>query len=1062
MQIWKFFIERWRITSLLVALIVLLGWGSLQSLPLESNPEVKIPIATVSTVYSGASPTDVEELITTPLEQELDDLDDVDSITSTSSEGVSVIVVQFEAGADLKDSVRELQDEVKKAQVRLPDDASESIVAEISLDDRPIINVSIVGNATTEEVAYWGEQLQEELESISGVLEVDLAGVDKEEVQIFVDRGKLANLELTLGQVLSTLRSENMNFPVGSVLVDTLSYQVSFKGQLKTPEQISQVPILEREGQTIVLGDIAEVRRSLPLPTSSSSIYIPGEGERNAVSLSVKKQTGANVTEVADTVRERAEIFGEEELPTSFDAIITGDRSVFVREDVAILASSAMQTVLIIAIILFLALGVKEALLVGGSIPLIFLITFIGLSSLGFSLNGLVLFSLILSLGIVVDTSIIMIEGMFEARERGLNARDAALDAVKTYRAPLVSGTLTTMSAFFPMTLMTGITGEYVKFIPLTINVTLIASLFVALFIVPAIGSWVYAKFKDAKKKEPILGKYIQPLRVWYEKHLLAILRNRSLKKRWVWGMVAAFVLSLMLPILGFLKLQLFPPVDIDFFYVNVELPVGTKLEKTEEKMELAKEIIFQRPEIESVVSSSGAGGSHLGRITVNIVDGSERALLSYEISEQLREEFQQISGARVEIEELAAGPPVGAPIEARLFGDSLDLLETTAQDLVTLLKGIPGTQEVESSVSVGTGEFVLAPKREALRYYGISAQNLASELRTLVFGADVMSFLEAGEEIDVRIRGDFRLESCREDTLVQVEEAVGNQVLCESVPRSVKDIEGYLISTQRGLVPVSELASVELAPNITEIQHQDTETVVYVRSSVNAETVPTVVVEEVQDKIASGEFEIPEGVRLDFGGETESTTESFESLGRAMNIGIFLIAFILVLQFQSYRQPFIILGTLPLALIGVFFGLALLGRNFSFPGFIGIVALMGVVVNDAIVLIDRMNQKRKEGELIQSVVEACSERLQPVILTTLTTALGVLPLAFADEVWGDLAWTIFFGMLFATTLTLLMVPILYTSLYNGKKRFRRTRRLLGWVWSRLGHLVRRVLPEKT
>ena len=1048
---WGFFVKNWRVALLVLALFVIGGTASLFSLPLESDPEVKIPIAVVSTAYPGASPADIEKLITDRIEEKLKNLDDLERLTSTSSEGISSITVEFDARADLTESIRNLRDEVDTAKSNLPDGATDPVVIEISVSDQPIIAASLLSNLPPSEMKKYGEDLQNILEGISGVSEANLFGLENEEVQVLVNIQKLEGYEIALSEVVNAISRNHIDFPIGSLLTDGFYYTASLKAQFNSAEELLELPVASRGGQNIYLRDIAEVREAFTEKVSAAKVFRTEEEDyRDSITIQIKKKMGANIVEIADTVKAEVAKFKKEQLPPAVEVLITNDWSKFVRQDIRILGRSALQTIAIIFVVLFLALGRKEAMMVGFSIPLIFLLAFIGLNLAGETLNGIVLFSLILSLGLIVDTSIVIMEGIHEGvKEKGLSGRDAALLAVHTFKAPLIAGTLTTISVFIPMMLMSGIMGEFIKHIPITVIITLTASLFVAIFILSAIAARVFRDYQKTEKrdKKPLLEKFVTPLRAWYLAKIREILNSKKKRRGVVVGILLTFFVTLAFPFIGILKVQMFPEVDLDFFMVNVELPVGATLEETARVTEKVEKLIPDLSEVENFVSivggigtsfvlhSSGFAATNRAQITVNLSEVDARKIKSYEIAEMLREKVKPITGAKVEIEELSAGPPSGAPVEIRVKGEEVGQLEQVAEMLATELEKVPGTRNVSSDVEHGTGEFHFKLKRDRLNFYGISAVAVAAELRAAVFGNDSVKILRGGEETPIVVALDFRSEECRSDKFTQILEKRDRLTLCRNNPSDISQIRNLLISTPRGTVPVSELAEIELHPAITIIRHRDTDTVVNVHAYVEEGVLPVEVLKQFQQNSASYESQIPDGVSLEFGGETEDIDESFASLFRAMGVGIFLIALILVLQFNSFRQPFIILFTLPLALIGVFAGLALIGRNLSFPGFIGIVALSGVVVNDAIVLIDRINKNIRKGlPKIEAIIRSGGERLQPIILTTITTSLGVLPLAFANELWADLAWSIAFGISFATVLTLVMVPIFYNTLESGEE----------------------------
>ena len=1048
-SVWGFFVNNWRVTLLTIIAFFVAGTASLIALPLESDPEVKIPIAVVSTAYPGASPADVEKLITDRLEEKLKNLEDLDKLSSSSSEGVSSITVEFDARADLTESIRDLRDEVDNAKADLPEDATDPIVTEIRADNWPIITVSLLANLPPDEMKMYAEDLQDTLEGLPGASEVILSGIEQEEMQVLVDIQKLEGYGISLSTVVSAIAANHIDFPIGALRTNEYYYTASLKGQFDSVEELLNLPVTSFGGQNIYLRDIAEVREVFAEKMSEAMIYRVSEDDyRESVTLQVKKKTGANIIELADRVKERVAEYKADELPPKVDVLITSDWSKFIRQDVMTLGRSGLQTIAIIFLVLFLALGRKEALMVGSSIPLIFLLAFTGLSLIDETINGIVLFSLILSLGLIVDTSIVIMEGIYDGvKEKGLNGREAALLAIHTYKAPLISGTFTTISVFIPMMLMTGIMGEYVKHIPYTVIITLFSSLFVAIFLLSAVAARVFRNYHRSHKKDrkPILEKFIIPLRAWYSAKIRNILQSKWKRRGTVIGAIVAFLIAMSFPFVGVLKVQMFPLVDFDFFMLNVELPTGATLQETAKVTEEAEKMIQDLPEVENFVTimggaganftfeAGGTAGTNKSQITINLTDMGDRKIKSYEVADILREKVAVITEADVEVEELQAGPPTGAPVEVRVKGTDAAELEMLAVMLGEELKSIEGARDISTDVEHGTGEFHFQLKRDRLNFYGVTATQVAADLRTAVFGNDSVKILRSGEETPIVVSLDFRTEECRADKTNQILEKRDRITICRNDPQNISQIENLLIATPKGSVPVSELAEISLQPTISMIHHRDTETVVNVRAYTDEGVLATEVIENLQERVS--DLEIPAGTKLEFGGETEDITESYKSLASAMLVGIALIALILVLQFNSFRQPFIIMFTLPLALIGVFTGLALLGRNFSFPGFIGIVALSGVVVNDAIVLIDRINKNIQKGlSKLEAVVRSGGERLQPIILTSITTSAGVLPLAFTNEMWGDLAWTIALGILFSTVLTLVMVPIFYNALESEKE----------------------------
>lgn len=1048
---WSFFVERWKLTLVALVAIIIAGLGSVSSMPLESDPEIKIPIGVVSTVFPGASPTDVEELVTNELETELSTLDDIEQITSVSQEGVSSITVEFEASADITESIRKLRDKVSDAKGDLPEEAEDPTVIEIRSNDRPIITFSLLGSLSPELFKEIGEEIQEELEKISGVSEARLFGIEQRQMQILIDPTALEGLNLSLSQVNQVIRNNHLDSPVGSFFIDDFYYQGSLKAQFENAEELMELPVANRNGRNIFLKDIAEIREVFAKSQTITRIWQKKTNKyRPSVTLQVYKKTGGNIVDITKKAQTVVKDYIQTNLPQSVEVVVSGDESDAIQEDLETLGFSGLQAVVVIFLLLFIALGFREALLAALSLPFILLISFTGLYLNGETFNFMILFSLILSLGLIVDTSIVMMEGVHEnMKEKKLNSKDASLLAIDTYKNPLTSSTLTTISAFLPMALTPGRVGQYIAHIPRTVSITLFSSLIVAIFILPSIATKVFENIHEKEMKGALLDRLTQPLKKWYAKKIKNLLASKLKQWLWVIAMVMATASALALPALGILTVELFPGANVDFFNVEIEGPTGSSLE---DNLRIANQVeaeIESLPEVDNFVTivgggslartggpADGGGGQtsfNQTNITVNLIKKKNRTFTSGELADQFRKKINYITNATIKVQDLQTGPPTGADVEVRIIGEDLSQMEIYAEKVAGLLKEVEGTRDVETDIDRGTGEFYFTIKRDQAEFYGLSAAQIANELRSAVFGSRQIKIIKAGEETPIVIRLDYREEDCKNNKINQLVSKRDQLTLCDLNPKNIDQINRLLMNTSKGQIPMRELVDISLNPSITTIRHLETDRIINVRGFAKEGFIAENLRQGIQKKLEKNPA--PAGIRTQFGGEFEDTEESFNSLWKAMSIGLILIVFILVLQFNSFRQPFIIVFTLPLALIGVFYGLAALGRNFSFPAFIGIVALMGVVVNDAIVLIDRINTNIRSGfEKKEAITNGAMERLQPVLLTTITTATGILPLVWSSEFWVDLALAIFFGIIFATLLTLVMVPIFYNALENAKE----------------------------
>lgn len=1020
-----YFITHFRVALLLILSILLLGSMAVMNIDRESDPEVKIPIAVVSTFYPGASPSDIESLVTDEIENRLEELDDVKIVTSNSQTSISSIVIEFEASADLDDSIRELKDKVAEVN-GLPDEAEDPVVTQIRANDFPIITFSLVGNLTDTQLKQLGEIVQDELESISGVSEAPLLGAKETEYSVVVDKESLSRLSLPMSQVVGAIAASNMDMPLGDITINDLNYNLRTVSKFKSIEDLKKVVVSNDDGAPVLLEDVAQVQEKFKDVETISKFSVGGEKAVSSISLQLFKKTGGNILNIVDSAKERVEeLQAKQIIPKEVKIEISSDYSAFIREDLNTLGNSGLQATVLIFIVMLLALSFKEALISLFSIPMTFLITFAVLYNTGFTLNSMTLYALVLSLGLLVDTFIVILEGIFHNIREGYGPRRAALLSVSHYKKPLTAGTLTTISAFVPMLLVSGILGEYLKIFPITIAITLLASLFVSLVLVPSVGGVFLKAGKPKEQKDSLLEKYLtNALRRKYKKAVVKFLASRKAKVKTTVSMLIMLFASLGLLVGGIVPVELFPKIDIDFAFVDIEMPVGTDLEATEKVVDLVEAKLYEKDYIKSFVTtigqsssvgfSSGSSNEHLANININFVDEEDRDLKSYEITEELRKEFKNINEGKITLQELSAGPPTGAPVEARISGDDLDVLDQISVAVVNILKETEGVINVNSNREVSPADLTFSLDKEALAKSGLTVGEVSSFLRTAIFGVTATEASIDGEDIDIVVRLD-------KDSISSVEE-IQNISLINNYGQEVK---------------LSYVADFSLEPALASVRHRDFVRTITVQADLEPGFTPSVVVPKIEKKVKEKNI-IPSSYTVDFGGEVEDIEQSFNELWSAMIVAVLLIMIILVLQFNSYKKPFSVLMTLPLMLIGVVIGMLIFNLPFSFAVFLGLVSLAGIVVNDAIVLLDKTQRNVDEkGMLIKdALADAGDTRLQPIMLTSITTIIGVIPLAIADPFWLGMSIAIIFGLAFATIMQLFIIPMVYLK-FEGKKQLK-------------------------
>lgn len=1009
----SFFINRLPISILLIIGIIISGIFSLNTIPREVQPEINIPIGAVTTVLPGANPSDIETLITDPLEKAIANTEEIDSLSSTSSLGLSTIVVQFNADADMNQAIQDLKEKVDQVKSELPEDATEPNISRARANEVAVISFSIIGDRPLYELTKIAEDIKDEIETHPKVSKVNISGAQNKQIEVAIKKEEAESRNININQVIQLIKFSNYNLPLGVISTDKLNYSINVDSRYESIEDIKNIPIQPN----VYLKDIANIRETHNTQQVISKLSLNGKESKNSISLQVFKKDKANVIA---TVDETKEIVDQIKLPEDVEVAISNDFSEFIRTDLGILTNSGIQTTILIIIILFLALGLTEGILAGLSIPLTLLSTIAIIEALGMTINGLTLFSMVIALGLMVDTAIVIMEGVHENIRKGLSSKEAAAQAITTYKWPLIAGTLTTVFAFFPMLIVSGIVGEFLKSLPITISAALFSSLFISLTIIPAVTAKLLTK-KGADKKS-ILEPLFHKAGDIFQKLIAKILSRRLNRVLIIIISIILLASSFTLPITGALKVEMFPQTDIRYFIVDIEAPKGLILSETEKIVQEVEKEIYKVPEVESfltiigtkdgiiqtdIVSFSGGGNSNYANITVNLVQKEDREDKSYIIAERVRESLKKINTAKVTVRELSEGPPSDSPIAIRITGKDTEKLRKISNDLQTMLKEMPGTQNITTTLQDGLNQFTFKLNKDSLAQAGLSGIEVSSLIRTSIQGNKALDVTINEEDLSIFVKYDLP----EVNKLTQTD---------------LNTIKNFQITGRNGeKISFGDLADIKFTTGLQSIAHEEQKRIVKVKSDVEKDANSIEITQKVQEAIKN--YELEKGYTVEFGGDAEDVAESFQDLFKSMIVGVILIAFTLVLIFNSLKQPFIILLTLPLALIGVFPGLMSVGLALSFPAFLGVVALSGVVVNDAIVLIDRINTNRKNNMPFEdSIAEAANARLQPIIMTSITTIAGILPLALTNEFWAGLGFSLIFGLACATVLTLVVMPTLY------------------------------------
>jgi multidrug efflux pump subunit AcrB len=1015
---WKFFIEKRQFTFMLIAGVVLWGTVAAVQITKESAPEVSIPVGIVTTVLPGASSEDVERLVTNKLEEHLANIENLDTITSTSRDGLSSIVVQFLASANLEQSIQKLKDEVDKAKADLPEDATDPNVSDVNFVDQPVQIISISANAPFAELAALADRVKNELQTVKGVQRVDISGVRNREIDVVVKKEELARYGISLPQVVAAIGAANSSLPVGAIKVDDINYNIAFDGSFDATEDIGAVAILNVGGQVIYVRDIADVSDGVEKATSYSRVSVNGAPSEQAMTLLVYKVRGQDVTTVTRAVKTKFETLKTTILKDS-QVIISLDAGDEVQKDLTELTRTGFETMILVMLVLFATIGWREAIIAGLSIPLSFLIAFVGLLYSGNTLNFISLFSLILAIGILVDSGIVVVEAIHTRTRVFGDKKTAAFEALREYAWPLIGGTMTTVAVFFPLFFISGIVGKFIAGIPYTLIFVLIASIFVALGLVPTL-TILFAQ--NADKHSKLMDRqeeYAERARVWYAAKLKGFLHTRKHQKRFLWGMILAFIVAIALPITGVLQVSFFPQDDIDFLYADIELPPGSSLSQSDLVAREVEEILYNDRNIASFVTSVGRTSEfganpqsdpRFASLTINLP--KDRTKTSSEILQGVRKELAGITSAKVTADEPSGGPPVGAPVLIKFLGTDRDALDQAVAQAREALESTPGATSVDASNKNETTQFELKVDRAKLAAVGVSAAQVAGTLRTAVSGTKATSISGAERDVDINVY--LNLNPAYTDPH-------------DASNATIDALHQIPITTSSGTtVLLGSLLEENIARNDSIINHEDRQRVV----SLSANTLPGYtaagVLSAYNKKMES--VTLPPGVTVSIGGENEEINRSFAEMGIALFAGMALMFVILVLAFNSFRFTVYLLSIIPLSLIGVFGGLVLTGQMLSFSSLLGVIALSGVIINHAIILMDSILRRLHAGAgraFSDIVVEAAVSRLRPIVLTTLTTVIGMIPLTYASALWGPLAFAILFGLSFAMVLTLILIPLL-------------------------------------
>ncbi|MEJ2165969.1 MAG: efflux RND transporter permease subunit [Desulfobacterales bacterium] len=1013
----------------LLVIIVIAGVYCYATLPRESFPDITIPYVFVTTTYEGVAPEDMEKLITIPIERKLKGIDNVEEIRSTSAEGLSTVAIKFLPKVDLDDAVQKVRDKVDQAKNDLPADLPDDpVIQEVNFSDMPVIRVVLSGPFSLRRLQNLAEDLQDQIESVSGVLEARISGGLEREIHVEFDMDRVAAYNVPFSSIINSVTRGNVNMPGGSMDIGEAKYLVRVPEDFKQPSEIFSIVAFVRDGKPVYLRDVAFIRDAFKDPLTRSRI----NGEKS-VTIAVSKRSGENIVRVTDEVK-RIVAQMRPRLPQTLKIDLTADMSGDVRLMVADLENNIISGLILVLAVIFAFIGGQSAIFVALAIPYSMFITFALLTGFDVTLNMVVLFSLILALGMLVDNGIVIVENIYRHMQQGKTRQEAARIGADQVAWPVITSTLTTLGAFAPMLFWPGIMGEFMGYLPLTLIMALTASLFVALIINPVLSAR-YQKVKTANPdkngnlKEPIVKRVYLFLLRWCLHH------------RWV-VMLSSFVMliaSLSAFNLFGKGVEFFPETEPKRAYVNIKAPEGTNLDTSDKLVAQVEAILSDYKDIRYVISnigavggdpfSQGGTGTHISRVVLDFKDFHDRSRPSSEIIREVRQRIlKTIRGAEVQVEKEEEGPPTGPPINIEVSGEDILELGELAAKVRKEIRDIPGLVDLKDNFVKGKPEIRVRVDKEKAALMGLDTYTIAYTVKAAINGVKAGVYREGKDEYDIIAR------------------------LPERDRRSIESLKRVTVSGPLGEpIPLTSLAEVSLGSGIGAIMRLDQKRVVTISGDVSGRLANDVI-KDIDARLTKN-IKWPRGYVYRFSGEQEEQAKAQAFLSKAFFAAIAVILLILMTQFNSFITPFIIITSVVLSLIGVFIGLLVTGTAFGIimTG-IGVISLAGVVVNNAIVLIDYYNQLLAKGlTSFDALMRAGSVRFRPVMLTAITTILGLLPMATgisfdfrkmaldiggeSSQWWGPMAVAVIFGLGFATLLTLIVVPVLCSLVDSVKTR---------------------------
>lgn len=1002
MQLPALAIRNHQFTWVVFLLLVVLGIVSFFTMPRSEDPQFDFSAVVIKVVNPGTTPLDMEKLVVDPIEEVINELEDLNNVKTNVEDGLAVIRAEFLYGTDPE----EKYDDVVSAVSRIRDSLPSSIVA-LEIDKISPADVSILQMAlVTDQADYLAlkrhaEAIEQKLERVAGVKRVDVEALPDLEVQIRVDQRQVNALGISLDEIFTAVQNSAQNLPGGHASGGDRRFTVRTSGDYQSLEQIRDTVIRGSQGKFIYLRDVAKVYLEETLPTYRAEL-----NDQKAVFISVVQRKGSQIFSVMEGINLAVDDY-RKKLPDEIKMHVVMDQSESVERNISGFFSSLNQGLLLVGILSLIVLGLKPTLVVISAIPLSIFIAIGWVDLTGFGLQQMSIVGLVIALGLLVDNAIVVVENVSRHLRDGDTPIDAAIKGSSQVAWAVASGTLTTVLSFLPMLLMQNGSGTFLRAMPVTVVVTLFASLLIALTLTPLLASKLGGSAKKTTRVQQKMETFADSS---YSKTLLW-----SLSKPYRVIGISVGLLVFSLALFPFIGVSLFPKAEKPMILVNIDMPEGTTFERTQLIAEEVSRRVRKFELVNDIAMNVGRGNPRIyynimpSRQTVTFaqlfVTLKDHQLSSVEpLVKNIRDSVSDIPGTHVRVKELMTGPPIAAPVSIRVIGEELNEIQRVSREIEDIVKSTEGAVGVENPMNKYKVDVKIKINRDKAAMLGVSLQQIDRTVRTALVGTTMGRYRDNdGEEFAMVLR------------LSQYEKP------------QIETFEDIKVRSESGLlIPLMQLAELKMETSIARFQHYNMERM----TRVTADILPGFTAEKVTNAVVAKLelYDWPDGMSYAVGGEQENRKKAFGGLMKAVLLAVFGIFAVLVLQFRSFIQPLIVFAAIPFALIGAFLALFLTGYTFSFTAFIGLTSLIGIVVNNSIILVDYANQMRRDGaEKIEAIMAAAKTRFVPIVLTTLTTIGGLLPLTLSgSSMWSPMGWAVIGGLLVSTFLTLIVVPVLY------------------------------------